>query len=408
MALIGIAADRDCDIHVYNLSEVHYALRASYSFVTMEFAIAAQEDISKFTLCIHGGIETDTKKIKKLTKTRSYAQLFKLGECKLTTSSGIYDFRDSWRLDAVTNQCYEGPEPFNRISVRIADQQITYYGCQANIPEVTFSTQNIDSCTLVDVMRRNGQNFSEHELYVFRVGFFLKWPEELLHKGFKHFVCRVIKGTDPINYAIHTLSCPRETEIKLRGRTDIKNRIDRSCLYIDLSPFTERYKEENPESELKDIIDGYSDKSTSDLWIVTKKQDNFDTASELLAGASELTAQNVKYVLFSRTKIGSYLPYSEYHLKYRDNIRPLMGVSSIKPSYDGVTQLPVLWHLSPRTFNLKSWIKEVWKYSGALALILVICGPFLSDKDYVYWAFGGIILAYLFVLLIIELLENLR
>jgi len=106
MALIGIIADKTCNVDTYSLSEVHYVLRADCSYITIEFAVTASDDVNCFILCIHGSIETEP--VKKVNNKLSYHNLFVSSDCHIKPSNGIYDFRDTWNIEAITNQCYEG------------------------------------------------------------------------------------------------------------------------------------------------------------------------------------------------------------------------------------------------------------------------------------------------------------
>lgn len=407
MALIGVIADRDCKIVACNLSEVHYVLCHNYSYITMEFAVTADENIHNFILCIHGTIETSKDKIRKLETSRSYSRLFQLSDCHLTASNGIYDFRATWGLDAMTNQCYEGPSPFNQISVRITNQEIVYYGCSAYIPETTYEAEVLDSCTLITISRKDGSDFEAGKFYVFRLGFFLRWPRELLSGGFAQVLKRFLRDSRPINYSVHTLSEPPESETILRRRTDIKNRLEKSSLCIDLSPFTERYAQENTESPMVDILSNWADTPTSDLWIVISKNDTLDVLSELLEGITELSPSVVRYGLYTHQSIDSLLPYKEYHIKYKRNIRPLMGIKhmDIKTTRQIPSQLPSLWRITMENYSLRTWFKEAIGYSGILAVLLAISYPFVCEHGYLLQVFIGLPLSYLAVILGIGLLR---
>jgi len=367
----------------------------------MEFAVTADKNIHNLVLCIHGCVETTKDEIGKLETSRSYSRLFQLSDCHLTASNGIYDFRATWGLDAMTNQCYEGPGPFNQISVRITNQQIVYYGCSAYIPETTYGVEILDNCTLVTISKKDGSDFEAEKFYVFRVGFFLQWPKELLQGGFAQALKRFLRGSQPINYSVHTLSVPPESEKILRRRTDIKNRLDESSLSIDLSPFTERYIQENPESPMKDIVNDSADTPTSDLWIVISKNDNLDISSELLEGVTELSPSVVRYGLYTHQSVDSVLPYKEYHIKYKRNIRPLMGIKrmDIKTTQQTPSQLPSLWRIKMENFNLRRWFKEVVQYSGILAVLIAIGYPLVWQHGYLLHVLIGLPLSYLVIIL---------
>jgi hypothetical protein len=408
MALIGITGDRDCDIETCNLSEVHYVLRPGCSYVTIEFAVAASQDISKFILCIHGRIETTKDEIKKQETSPSYSELFKLCNCNLAASNGVYDFRDTWGLDAITNQCYEGPDPFNKISIVITGQQLKYYGCLAHIPEVKFERGTLDGCTLVYISRKEGNNFEKQKLYAFRLGFFLRWPEELFRSEFGQAIKQFLKGPKPFNYSVHTLSCPAEAEAVLGKRTDIKNRLGRNHLCLDLSPFIKRYAEENPSSPILGILDKWADEPTSDLWILIPETDTLDIELELLEGASELSLSTVRYGLYTQQDAGALLPYREYHIKYKKNIRPLMGMKNIKPTDQISLQFASLWRIKMGLFDLRSWLRTSVKNAGVLAVILAIVCAFGLDLDWVMYTVIGLPIAYLALLLITGLRQNVR
>ncbi len=408
MSLIGIIADRDCGVEILNLSEVHYILRPNYSYITIEFAVTASEAITKFILCIHGHVETSKDKIKQLETTRSYAKLFRLSDCDLTASNGIYDFRDTWGIDAITNQCYEGPAAFNQVSVRVTGQQIVYYGCLAYIPETTYESENLDSCTLVNISRKDGSDFEKDSLYVFRLGFFLEWPKELLQMGFLRPLRQFIRGSVPVNYSVHTLSRPPEAEAALRKRTDIKDRLEKSSLCIDLSPFINRYAKENTDNPEICIHDRWADEPTSDLWIVIPHKDDLDIASELLEGITELLPSTVKYGLFTHQSTIFSAPFKEYHIKYKRNIRPLMGHKCMKITQQIASQLPRLWRIRMWNFDLRSWLSEAIKNVGILAILLALSLVFTWQHGYLLPVYIGLIILYLVVILAMGLSRNTR
>lgn len=86
-----------------------------------------------------------------------------------------------------------------------------------------------------------------------------------------------------------------------------------------------------------------------------------------------------------------------------------MGVTSIRPSYNsGATQIAVLWHLKPRVFNLRSWLKEAVRNSGILGVILAIFSPLAYSEGHLIPVLIDIPVVYLSIILGIALSRNAR
>jgi len=293
--------------------------------------------------------------------------------------------------------------------VPIIEKQITYYGCLTDIPLVKYQTESLDGCTLVKIYKDSGNNFEKDHIYAFRLGFFLKWPKELVQINSKKWIRQFISGGMNFNYTVHTLDCPLAAENELNKRADIRERLNLSCLYIDLAPFILRYKEENPGNDIVEsgLIDKWSDVATSDLWIVVNTTDKVDTMTELMAGNIRMESP-VKYGLFTHTGDAKLLPYKEWHIKYKENIRPLTGTKYVTAIEDICKKFPTTWNIDMAVFNLRSWMVDVLKYAGVLAVLLAIGLAITTPIGYQWHLLSILPAIYLLLLLISNLIRYKR
>ena len=95
MALIGVVADTDTQVSLLDLSEVHYVLGQTLSFVTLEFTAQVEEKAQSLTLCLHGKVLTGSEfqNLFGRFKNRELRRLFSYGSVTERPASGVYDFQ---------------------------------------------------------------------------------------------------------------------------------------------------------------------------------------------------------------------------------------------------------------------------------------------------------------------------
>jgi len=396
MAIISIFPDRNIKLHTYYLEEVHYVFYPRLTYLALEGAICPEDTINQFQFCVHGGIIWDNSEIANIMETkRAYKELFDLSKCSITPQNGIYDFRNTWfQEDLITNKGYEGPREFNQIEVTVLGQSIKYYGCSAETPLLRFDVEASDICSFVNVSRQDEDDFSGNSIFPFRLGFFLQWPrQESVEKDDKGYY----------KYPLHVFTYTSSEQDQLRRRPLISNflRPDRCNLYVSLDPFVSKYiqESEQPANEKMQELDKYRDEPTTDIWFVVRKEDDAFLPTELLEGQPEKSLRPTRHGLYSDTQTRD-LPYKEYHLHLKLNIRAYSQTRHINPHLHDLTSVEVSWFISFFSFNLKSLWAKVKSNINILAVILAIIAvvviPTVEYKTGIIFT-AGIVFIYLLI-----------